>query len=142
MTTQKFSGLEYVKIDIANNYGLDKIDWDDRIKWTDDNIDDLYQLVDEAKEPILMMKGINALVSALAGEATGFIMSLDATASGIQLMACLMGCKTTARAVNLIDTGHREDGYQRTSDEMNHRCSMATDRPLVKGPVNNIAGIA
>lgn len=33
MTMQLFTGKQYLQIDIANNYGLDKEDWDDRLDW-------------------------------------------------------------------------------------------------------------
>ena len=30
---QKFSGTDYLKIDIASNYGLDKEPWEKRLAW-------------------------------------------------------------------------------------------------------------
>ena len=37
---QQMTGLEYLKIDIANQYGngLDKSSWEDRIDWVDSNL--------------------------------------------------------------------------------------------------------
>jgi DNA-directed RNA polymerase len=46
-------------------------------------------------------------------------MSIDATASGLQIMAALSGCKTTAKACNMIDTGRRDDVYITIADRMN-----------------------
>ena len=34
---QIFTPKEYLKIDIANSYGLDTKTWDERISWFDDN---------------------------------------------------------------------------------------------------------
>jgi len=44
---------------------------------------------------------------------------LDATASGLQIMAALSGCKRTAAHVNMIPTGQREDVYTHMVNEMN-----------------------
>ena len=35
MAFQEFSGKDYLRIDIANSFGLDKEDWDVRLAWFD-----------------------------------------------------------------------------------------------------------
>ena len=113
----KFTPLQYIKIAAANAFGLDKETWDKRIEWFDTigvlNTPDIYE---QAKEPILLRKAINAYNDAINGIPTGYIMSLDATCSGLQIMACLIGCHDTAKAVNLIDTGKRENAYRIIAD--------------------------
>lgn len=119
---KEFTPLEYIKISVANAYGLDRETWQDRLYWFDTIIwewyvEDRYRdailgFIKEAKEPILMEKGIRAYLDAIAGIPTGYIMGLDATASNLQLMAVLIGCPTTAKATNLINTGKREDAYE------------------------------
>jgi len=68
---------------------------------------------------------------------TGFIMGLDATASGLQIMAALSGCHKTASAVNLINTGKREDVYTVVAEKMNELlpASEAVCRKIVKKPI-------
>lgn len=118
---QHFTGLEYLKIDIANAAGYDKLSWNQRINWVNDNYDELDHdgMVELADEPMLYLKAINALHKTEAGLPSGHAMMLDATASGLQIMAALSGCKKTATHVNMVSTGNREDVYTHMVNEMN-----------------------
>lgn len=111
MAFQEFTGKEYLKIDIANNMGLDKEDWDIRLAWFDDNEENLDALIKQAEEPALYFAGVQAWKKAKAGKPCGYPISLDATSSGIQLLAALTGDRKAAALCNVIDTGHREDAY-------------------------------
>lgn len=111
MTFQTFTGREYLKIDIANNFGHDKLDWDDRIIWFDNNDHRLDALVSHAEEPALFYAAIQAWKHAAQGKPSGYPISLDATCSGIQILACLAGDRKAAEITNVVDTGHRKDAY-------------------------------
>ena len=111
MAFQTFTGKEYLKIDIANNFGLDKEDWDIRIQWFDDNEHQLQALIKQAEKPALYYAGICAWQKVKEGKPSGYPISLDATSSGIQLLAALTGDRKAARLCNVVDTGHREDAY-------------------------------
>lgn len=113
-----FTGKQYTQIALANAYGKDRETWDKRLQWVMDNHDKLDKLAPEAKETFQYVKAFGAYQQALRGEPTGFLMGLDATASGIQSMACLTGCEETGRAVNLINTGNREDVYDLVARKM------------------------
>ena len=82
MTFQQFTGREYLKIDIANNFGLDKEDWNVRLAWFDENEGRLDTLVKQAEEPALFFAGVEAWKKVCKGEPTGYPISLDATSSG------------------------------------------------------------
>lgn len=118
---QEFTGPEYLKIDIANSFGLDKISWDKRIAWFDQNESNLPNLITSAKEPALFYAGIKAYYAVQMGEPTGYMISLDATASGLQLLASLTGDGSAARLCNVVDTGDRENAYEIVYEEMLHR---------------------
>lgn len=132
---QTFTGIEYVKIDIANQFGLDRLRWNDRIHWVNNNRPDLEELTENSEKPELFKKAVRALVAAEQSVPHRFVMGLDATASGIQCMAAMSGCRKTAACVNLIDTGNREDVYQRVAETMSEYMQAQVVRKTVKKPV-------
>lgn len=79
---QLFKGTDYLRIDIANSFGLDKKKWGERLSWFHENEHRLTDLVTEAESPAMFYAGIQAYYAAIAGEAIGYPVSLDATASG------------------------------------------------------------
>jgi hypothetical protein len=108
---QTFTPREYLKIDVANSFGLDKLEWHQRIAWFDANEKHLDNLIPQAKEPALFYAGIKAWRDTLAGIPTGHMISLDATSSGLQLLAALTCDILAAQLCNVVDTGKREDAY-------------------------------
>lgn len=117
----KFSGAEYLMMDIAARFGLDKEDWDVRLKWFHENKTKLRELVPQAEEPAQFLAAIIAYEKSLRGEPTGFTISLDCSASGTQLFSLLSGCKKTAELCNVIHTGKRVDAYTLVYQEMKRR---------------------
>ena len=111
MAFQEFTSKEYLKIDIANNMGLDKDDWDDRLSWFKNNEPNLEKLLPKADEPALFFAAVKAYRKAQQGKVVNYPISLDATSSGIQILAALTGDRKAAALCNVIDTGHREDAY-------------------------------
>lgn len=108
---QKFSAFQYIKLDIANSFGLDKDLFGQRIDWFEQNKMQLASLVDSADEPAQFYAGMLAYEDTKAGKPTGYLVGMDATASGLQCMAALTGCKVTAASVNMVDPDCRKDVY-------------------------------
>lgn len=135
-TFTEFTSIEYLKIDIAGHFGLDKSSFQERIQWTDDHLDDiclmLYEvesaeaegrermntILDQAETPALFFAACNAWRQADAGKPISFPISLDATASGIQLLAIMAGCRKTAEICNVVPTGQRQDAYTHVYNRM------------------------
>lgn len=111
MTFQTFTPIEYLMIDVANNFGHDKLDWDKRISWFKENEHQLDLLQETAAEPALYFAGVQAYHKAKAGQAIAYPISLDATASGAQILAALIGCRKSAELCNVVDAGKRMDLY-------------------------------
>ena len=130
---QQFTGLEYLKIDIANAMGIDKDLWDKRLEWVDKYIHELESFTEHADEPLLYIKAVKALRKTEAGIPSGHAMMLDATASGLQIMAALSGCKKTAAHVNMINNGKRNDIYTEITDTMNQ--SLPLDEQVTRDSV-------
>jgi DNA-directed RNA polymerase len=107
-------GLYWLKIHIANCYGLDKASYDDRIAWVDDNNQMLLDIAkrpldtlkewNEADEPLMFLAAAESLLAYSEGREVHVPVSLDATCSGLQLYAGLMKDKQGAEVVNVVDT--------------------------------------
>ena len=131
---QTFTPKEYLMIDVAGNFGLDKESWTDRLTWFQTNELLLEDLVKEAEEPALFYAGVQAYRTASQGKAISYPISLDATASGAQILAILVGCSKSASLCNVLSTGEREDLYTNIYEIMCARLGTVSkiDRADVK----------
>ncbi|WP_290877576.1 DNA-directed RNA polymerase [Aquabacterium sp.] len=114
---QTFTPLQYLKIDIASAFGHDKWTWNERIAWFDQHADHMGELVHKAKEPAMFYAGCKAYMDAMNKVPSGYMISLDATSSGLQLLSALTGCRKSAELCNVIPyfgeevEAQRRDGY-------------------------------
>lgn len=115
---QTFTGTDYLRIALANHYGKDKLTWNERLIWFFMNEDKLEDLVDTAEEPTLFYGALQAYRKAEEGIPSGYPITLDATASGIQILTCLTRDKVSAKVCNVIDIGHRADAYTELFEHM------------------------
>ena len=95
-------GMFWLKVDIANHYGLDKLSFDERVAWVDKNEQILESLCDQAEEPLLYNEAVKAYRASEAGEAIGHIVRLDATASGAQIMSVLARDEIGMKNLNVL----------------------------------------
>ena len=117
----KFTGLEALKIDIANNFGKDKMNYFDRINWfnselapklgANSSIQDLMLEAEYAEVPELVFAGLQAYVKYLNQEPSGYMISFDSTSSGIQIMSALAGDTSGMLLTNLTYPEQRFDAY-------------------------------
>lgn len=116
---QTFTGFQYLLIDAANQFGHDKLLFEERIKWAEDNLDKLEDLIPQADNPYLYQKALMAIRKAQQGIPTGHLVGFDATCSGIQVMSALTGCKAGAEATGLVNPNVRADAYTSMTKAMN-----------------------
>ena len=111
--------IDYMRTDIASQFGLDKEDWNTRIEFVHDNENVLEDGISLAKKSLLYAKAVNAYREVQAGKPTSFIMGLDASSSCVQIMGLLIGCEKSLIQTNIINTGEVQDVYTNTNTEMN-----------------------
>jgi len=112
-----YSPLEYLKIDIANQFGKDKLSFAQRIAWVN-SVKDLRSKTDQAEKPAQYLAAVLAYEDALAGIPTGHMVGLDACSSGIAILGILSGCHTTSLNTGIIGS-KRMDMYQQVTNTMN-----------------------
>ena len=71
-----FTGIQYLQIDIANSFGLDKEIWENRLAWFAQNEHQLEHLVSKAKEPAMFHAGVQAYREVQCGNPIGYICLL------------------------------------------------------------------
>lgn len=116
---QSFTGFEYLCIDIANYYGMDKENFEPRIQWVKDNFTKLEEFTAKADTPEMYAKSVMSLRRACRGEAIGHVVYWDGVCSGIQIMSALTGCRQGAYNTGLIDPDKRMDAYGNCTTTMN-----------------------
>lgn len=107
----QFTGKQYLQMDIANNFGLDKEDWEVRLQWFESHKHCLGMMMSKAEVPAQYFAAVQAWDAVTRGEPTGYPIALDATASGMQILACLTGDRRAAMLCNVINIGRRADAY-------------------------------
>jgi hypothetical protein len=112
-----FTPIEYLKIAIANSYGLDKEQFQTRINWTDAHESILENLYTKAEEPFIYISAVMAYRDAQNGIPTGFMVEIDSCASGAALMAAFIGCPVSAANIGLIGN-IRSDVYSKCTEAM------------------------
>ncbi len=133
-------GIYWLKVALANARGYDKLPYDERVVYVDDNLDEILRCADsplettsfwtEADEPLMFLSGCKALSDALKGKLVHYPVPLDATCSGIQIYSGLLMDEEGARAVNVInnDAGRPADIYKEVADVVERRL-MSGDYP-------------
>lgn len=116
-------GKYWLKISIANHYGLDKETFKSRERWVDSNIKRLLLVpetyISKAEEPSMFRKAIEAYKQGVMGnKPIGYIAQFDATTSGVQIASALMKDRDGLKYSNLIGSKTRYDFYTMVAKEI------------------------
>jgi DNA-directed RNA polymerase len=145
----------WLAFQVATTYGLDKATLPDRIQWTKDNhalisciaIDPLGNRSDweAAEEPWQFLAACEeyyACVIACTRQFTGLPVAVDATCSGLQILAGLAKDRQTAELVNVFPGEHPQDAYKAVAEEakklLPERLAVLMDRKVTKRTVMTI----
>lgn len=108
-----YSPKQWLLIDLASMYGLDKKEFDERLQWGRDVLPDIQKCtdivelkaaitpyLDTADEPEMFTACSIAIWDAVNGTKNGYVLGLDAASSGPQLLSLLTRC-----IVGMMNTG-------------------------------------
>jgi len=88
------TGTEYLKAEIAckHDKAFEKETWEERLNHFDSLDLDDPMTFKKASNPIGLRAAVHALNEGLAGKETGYMISLDACSSGLQILSLLVSC--------------------------------------------------
>jgi len=117
--------VDWLKFHVATQYGLDKSPIKERISWTENNhtliekiatdpIGNLHEweVADEPFQFLAACEEYYACVIACSRCYTGLPIAVDATCSGLQILAGLARDASTAKLVNVIPSDKPQDAYK------------------------------
>ena len=120
-------GWYWLKVDIANAFGLDKEVWEKRVAFVDNNIDAMLADIDgwsaKADDPLLAKSALLSYREALSTGKSSHIVRLDATTSGAQLMSVLTRDIEAMEKLNVLGSNARWDFYTLVAKEVYARTS-------------------
>ena len=120
-------GWYWLKVDIANAFGLDKELWADRVAYVDEHITDMLADIDawseKADDKLLAKSALLAYRESLATGKSNHIVRLDATTSGAQLMSVLTRDIEAMEKLNVLGSSTRWDFYTLVAKEVYARTS-------------------
>lgn len=115
-------GNEWLLIDIANAYGLDKSNWETRLSWARDNLEtmlnDTSSLEAAASDKLLFKQAVKEYKYYLQTGKSRQIVRLDATASGYQLMSVITRDEKAMEMLNVLGNTKRQDFYSLVYDRV------------------------
>ena len=117
-------GNEWLLIDIANAYGLDKSNWETRLQWSKEHLEDmlddskLEELVNTASDKLLFRQAVKEYKYYLQTGKSRQIVRLDATASGYQLMSIITRDEKAMEMLNVLGNIKRQDFYSLVYDRV------------------------
>lgn len=106
---------DWLKIQVANSCGLDKVTYEERIAAFDSLTEN------QAENYMLYRNTMKAYRDFKEGKPSGIPIMLDACSSGLQVLSAITGCIDGCKATGLINTGRRPNAYRDIEAAMKRR---------------------
>ena len=120
MSFQTLTGLQYLMAEIAckHDKAYEKATWDERLAYFEQIDFNDPKTFSKASNPIGLRAAYLALQATERGEATGYMVSLDACSSGLQILSLLVSCPKSFSLCGGI-SDQCVDSYTHIYDSMN-----------------------
>jgi DNA-directed RNA polymerase len=133
------TGLRWLKIHVANSYGVDKVSFDERVKWVDEHLQEIKHVGTDplessfwykADSPCVFLAACIELAAALASPdpcryESSIPIGQDGSCNGIQHLAALSRDYDAGASVNLVPLPKPADIYAevaRVATELTKEC--------------------
>ncbi len=117
---QTLTGIEYLKAEIAckHDKAYEKTTWDERLAHFNEMDLTSPKTFKNASNPIGLRSAVQAYLDTAEGKPSGYMVSLDACSSGLQILSLLVSCPTS---FSLCGGNHDDcvDSYTTIYDSMN-----------------------
>ena len=144
--------VEWIKFQVATTFGLDKAPIRERLDWVDDNEAHIIRVAtdpigsigdwEDVEEPWLFLAACEeyyATCIVCTRHATRLPIAVDATCSGVQILAGLARDASAARLVNVLPGDKPQDAYKAVAEaampNIPARLQPVTDRKVTKRTV-------
>jgi DNA-directed RNA polymerase len=120
----------WLAFQVATTYGLDKATMDERIAWVNDNHDLITKIATDPIDNLPEWEGVEEPWQFMAAchefyhcciecdkQFTGLMVAVDATCSGLQILAGLAKDASTASLVNVCPGDKPSDAYKAVAEE-------------------------
>lgn len=115
----------WTAVDVANQFGLDKKPFNERVEWVSENYNNLIDFANDADSKGEYLKGINALYNIEQGNFPQHMVYLDASNQALQLYAVLTGDLKTASTCNIANGNNMADAYQLLANALNNSLGVS-----------------
>ena len=145
---------DWLRFQVATTYGLDKKSMAERLQWAKDNVTLISRIAEDpignlsdweaADEPWQFLAACDEYYHCVIScdrNYTGLFVAVDATCSGLQILAGLARDKGTAALVNVLPSSKPQDAYRAVLEAMEDippRLSEWMDRGVTKRSVMTV----
>jgi DNA-directed RNA polymerase len=127
-------GRHWIKVHAANCWGIDKVSFEERVKWVDGNMDRIRRAYErglddewwmQAEQPLPFLAACRGLCN--EEDAARIGVEMDGSANGLQWFAAMGRDEVAAEAVNLTARTSPADPYKAVMNEAIRRCNADTN---------------